>query len=120
MAAGNPCASSAHPGLPASDEAEPTLLDDLQKRSEDCTTAGKLAIDVTQLQARTDVNLALTAERAQGELAGSPVIDYAAKQAGGQGSRRPRRPTANGNLREAHPRPVEANVAGAAWPGTAA
>ncbi|MFF4594926.1 ABC transporter substrate-binding protein [Amycolatopsis sp. NPDC001319] len=61
-----------------------TQVDDLQTRSDACTKAGKPAIDVTQLQAQTDVNLALTAKRVQGELADSPVIDYAVKQTGGQ------------------------------------
>jgi polar amino acid transport system substrate-binding protein len=61
-----------------------TQVDDLQERSTACTKAGKPAIDVTQLQAQTDVNLALTAKRVQGELADSPVIDYAVKQTGGQ------------------------------------
>nr|WP_233225712.1 ABC transporter substrate-binding protein [Amycolatopsis sp. CA-126428] len=61
-----------------------TQVDDLQKRSDKCTSAGKPAIDVTQLQAQTDVNLALTAKRVQGELADSPVVDYAVKQTNGQ------------------------------------
>jgi polar amino acid transport system substrate-binding protein len=61
-----------------------TQVDDLQTRSDACSKAGKPAIDVTQLQAQTDVNLALTAKRVQGELADSPVIDYAVKQTGGR------------------------------------
>ncbi|WP_410587580.1 ABC transporter substrate-binding protein [Amycolatopsis sp. lyj-23] len=61
-----------------------TQVDDLQTRSQKCTSAGKPAIDVTQLQAQTDVNLALTAKRVQGELADSPVVDYAVKQTNGQ------------------------------------
>ena len=61
-----------------------TQVDDLQKRSDACTAGGKPAIEVTQLQAQTDVNLALTAKRVQGELADSPVVDYAVKQTGGQ------------------------------------
>ncbi|MGW4059071.1 ABC transporter substrate-binding protein [Amycolatopsis sp. NPDC004747] len=59
-------------------------VDDLDKRSQKCTSEGKPAIDVTQLQAQTDVNLALTAKRVQGELADSPVVDYAVKQTNGQ------------------------------------
>ncbi|WP_396287247.1 ABC transporter substrate-binding protein [Amycolatopsis sp. PS_44_ISF1] len=61
-----------------------TQVDDLQKRSDTCTAAGKPAIEVTQLQAQTDVNLALTAKRVQGELADSPIVDYAVKQTNGQ------------------------------------
>jgi polar amino acid transport system substrate-binding protein len=61
-----------------------TQVDDLQTRSQKCTSTGKPAIDVTQLQAQTDVNLALTAKRVQGELADSPVVDYAVKQTNGQ------------------------------------
>ncbi|MEV6876280.1 ABC transporter substrate-binding protein [Amycolatopsis sp. NPDC051128] len=59
-------------------------VDDLEKRSQKCTSGGKPAIEVTQLQAQTDVNLALTAKRVQGELADSPVVDYAVKQTNGQ------------------------------------
>ncbi|MEU5258413.1 ABC transporter substrate-binding protein [Amycolatopsis sp. NPDC021455] len=61
-----------------------TQVEDLDKKNAACTGAGKPAIDVTQLQAQTDVNLALTAKRVQGELADSPVIDYAVKQTNGQ------------------------------------
>ncbi|WP_206784372.1 ABC transporter substrate-binding protein [Amycolatopsis sp. MtRt-6] len=61
-----------------------TQVEDLDKKNAACTGAGKPAIDITQLQAQTDVNLALTAKRVQGELADSPVIDYAVKQTNGQ------------------------------------
>ena len=61
-----------------------TQVEDLDKKTAACTGAGKPAIEVTQLQAQTDVNLALTAKRVQGELADSPVIDYAVKQTNGQ------------------------------------
>ncbi|OXM70962.1 ABC transporter substrate-binding protein [Amycolatopsis vastitatis] len=61
-----------------------TQVEDLDKKNAACTGAGKPAIEVTQLQAQTDVNLALTAKRVQGELADSPVIDYAVKQTNGQ------------------------------------
>jgi polar amino acid transport system substrate-binding protein len=60
-----------------------TQVEDLDKKNAACTGAGKPAIEVTQLQAQTDVNLALTAKRVQGELADSPVIDYAVKQTNG-------------------------------------
>ncbi|SDX27317.1 polar amino acid transport system substrate-binding protein [Amycolatopsis xylanica] len=59
-------------------------VDDLDARSKKCTEAGKPAIEPTQLQAQTDVNLALTSKKVQGELADSPVIDYAVKQTNGQ------------------------------------
>jgi polar amino acid transport system substrate-binding protein len=61
-----------------------TQVEDLQTRSDECTGAGKPAITLTQFQAQTDVNLALTAKRVQGELADSPVVDYAVKQTDGQ------------------------------------
>jgi polar amino acid transport system substrate-binding protein len=61
-----------------------TQVQDLQTRSGTCTAAGKPAITLTQFQAQTDVNLALTAKRVQGELADSPVVDYAVQQTNGQ------------------------------------
>lgn len=61
-----------------------TQVDDLGKRNGECTKSGKQPINITQFQAQTDVNLALTAKRVQAELADSPVIDYAVKQTGGQ------------------------------------
>lgn len=60
-----------------------TQVEDLQKRTAQCTGAGKPAINVTQFQAQTDVNLALTSKRAQAMLADSPVVDYAVKQTNG-------------------------------------
>jgi len=44
-------------------------VDDLTARSDTCTKAGKPAINISQFQAQTDVTLALTGKRAQGELA---------------------------------------------------
>lgn len=61
-----------------------TQVEDLQKKSKACTDGGKPAINVTTFEAQTDANLALTAKRVQGELADSPVIDYAVKQTNGQ------------------------------------
>jgi len=61
-----------------------TQVEDLGKKDAACKSAGKPAIDITQFQAQTDVNLALTAKRVQGELADSAVIDYAVKQTNGQ------------------------------------
>jgi len=54
-------------------------VDDLTARSDKCTAAGKPAINQQPFQAQTDVTLALTGKRAQGMLADSPVVDYAAK-----------------------------------------
>ncbi|MGW4394429.1 ABC transporter substrate-binding protein [Amycolatopsis nivea] len=61
-----------------------TQVEDLQKRTKACTTAGKPAINVTTFEAQTDANLALTAKRVDAELADSPVIDYAVKQTNDQ------------------------------------
>ncbi|HVV13501.1 ABC transporter substrate-binding protein [Amycolatopsis sp.] len=58
-------------------------VDDVTKRSGDCTKAGKPAINVQQFQAQTDVNLQLTTKRSQAMLADSPVVDYAVKQTDG-------------------------------------
>jgi polar amino acid transport system substrate-binding protein len=60
-----------------------TQADDVQAKSKTCTDAGKPAIVASQLTAQTDVNLALTAKRAQAMLADSPVIDYAITQTNG-------------------------------------
>ncbi|WP_276587320.1 ABC transporter substrate-binding protein [Amycolatopsis iheyensis] len=60
-----------------------TQVEDLDKKNAACTGGGKPAIEITQLQAQTDVNLALTAKRVQAELADSPVVDYAVKQTNG-------------------------------------
>jgi polar amino acid transport system substrate-binding protein len=54
-------------------------VDDLAKRNQACTSAGKPAIQVSELQAQTDVTLALSANRAVAMLADSPVVDYAVK-----------------------------------------
>ncbi|MFD9893404.1 ABC transporter substrate-binding protein [Amycolatopsis sp. NPDC059027] len=54
-------------------------VEDLEHRNEACVMAGKPAITITQLQAQTDVNLALASKRVQAELADSPTIDYVVK-----------------------------------------
>jgi len=54
-------------------------VDDIAARNQKCTAEGKPAIQVTELQAQTDVTLALTANRIVAMLADSPVVDYAAK-----------------------------------------
>jgi polar amino acid transport system substrate-binding protein len=58
--------------------------DDLDARTQKCTAAGKPAINVTSLQAQTDVNLALTSKRVVAMLADAPVVNYAISQTGGQ------------------------------------
>lgn len=54
-------------------------VDDLAARNTQCTTSGKAPISISELQAQTDVTLALTANRVQAMLADSPVVAYAAK-----------------------------------------
>ena len=54
-------------------------VDDVAARNQKCTAEGKPAIQVTELQAQTDVTLALTANRIVAMLADSPIVDYAAK-----------------------------------------
>ena len=60
-------------------QAGTTQVEDLAKRNTECTTSGKAPIAVSELQAQTDVTLALTANRVQAMLADSPVVAYAAK-----------------------------------------
>jgi len=60
-------------------QAGTTQVEDLAARNSQCTTAGKAPISVSELQAQTDVTLALTANRVQAMLADSPVVAYAAK-----------------------------------------
>jgi polar amino acid transport system substrate-binding protein len=54
-------------------------VDDVAARNTQCTTSGKAPIAVSELQAQTDVTLALTANRVVAMLADSPVAAYAAK-----------------------------------------
>ncbi|MCY7342586.1 MAG: ABC transporter substrate-binding protein [Pseudonocardia sp.] len=51
--------------------------EDVVARNEACEAAGQPAIAVTELQAQTDVTLALTSKRIVAMLADSPVIAYA-------------------------------------------
>ena len=68
-------------------------VDDITARNQKCTTEGKPAIQVTELQAQTDVTLALTANRIVAMLADSPVVDYAVKTTERAARGRRRRPT---------------------------
>ncbi len=54
-------------------------VEDLAARNTQCTTTGKAPITVSELQAQTDVTLALTANRVQAMLADSPIVAYAVK-----------------------------------------
>lgn len=58
-------------------------VDELDARSKKCTTEGKPAINITQLQEQTEVNVALTSKRVSAMLADSPVIYYATKVTNG-------------------------------------
>lgn len=52
-------------------------VEDIAARTKACTDSGKPAIQVTELQAQTDVTLALTSNRIVAMLADSPVAAYA-------------------------------------------
>ena len=60
-------------------QAGTTQVDDLTARNTECTTTGKAPIAVTELQAQTDVTLALTSNKVVAMLADSPVVAYAEK-----------------------------------------
>lgn len=59
-------------------------VDDIAARSKACTDAGKPAINSSELQAQTDVTLALASGRVVAMLADSPVAAYAVKTTNGQ------------------------------------
>jgi polar amino acid transport system substrate-binding protein len=79
VAAGNP--QNVNPddlcGLGVGVQAGTVQVEDIAARNAECQAAGKPAIQVTELQAQTDVTLALTANRVVAMLADSPVIAYA-------------------------------------------
>jgi polar amino acid transport system substrate-binding protein len=52
-------------------------VEDIAARNEACLAAGQPAIQVSELQAQTDVTLALTSNRVVAMLADSPVVAYA-------------------------------------------
>jgi polar amino acid transport system substrate-binding protein len=58
--------------------------EDIDARSKTCTDAGQPAINKTELQAQTDVTLALTSNRVVAMLADSPVVAYAVQTTEGQ------------------------------------
>lgn len=59
-------------------------VDDITARSKACTAAGKPEIASTELQAQTDVTLALASGKVVAMLADSPVVAYAVKTTGNQ------------------------------------
>jgi polar amino acid transport system substrate-binding protein len=65
-------------GLTVGVQAGTVQVEDLAARNEKCAAEGKPAIQVTELQAQSDVNLALAANRIVAMLADSPVVAYAA------------------------------------------
>jgi polar amino acid transport system substrate-binding protein len=70
-------------GKAISVQAGTTQVDDLGKRNQACTSAGKPAIQVSELQAQSDVTLALSANRVVAMLADSPIVDFAVKTTDG-------------------------------------
>jgi polar amino acid transport system substrate-binding protein len=64
-------------GLAVGVQAGTVQVEDLAARNEKCTAEGKPAIQVTELQAQSDVTLALAANRIVAMLADSPVVAYA-------------------------------------------
>jgi polar amino acid transport system substrate-binding protein len=59
-------------------------VDDLTARNQKCAADGKPAVDVSEFQLQTDVNLALASGRVVAMLADSPVVGYAVKQTDGR------------------------------------
>jgi polar amino acid transport system substrate-binding protein len=64
-------------GLGVGVQAGTVQVEDIAARNEKCTAEGKPAIQVTELQAQSDVTLALAANRIVAMLADSPVVSYA-------------------------------------------
>jgi polar amino acid transport system substrate-binding protein len=59
-------------------------VDDITKRSQDCTSAGKPAITIDQYDAQSDATAAIVSGKDDAGLADSPVMAYAVKQTNGQ------------------------------------
>lgn len=80
VAAGNPDGITADNlcGRAVGVQAGTVQVDDIAARSQTCVAAGQPEIAVSELQAQTDVTLALTANRIVAMLADSPVVAYAA------------------------------------------
>jgi polar amino acid transport system substrate-binding protein len=79
VASGNP--QNVNPddlcGLNIGVQAGTVQVEDIAARNQACQSAGKPAIQVTELQAQSDVTLALAANRIVAMLADSPVVAYA-------------------------------------------
>jgi polar amino acid transport system substrate-binding protein len=79
VASGNP--QNVNPddlcGLNVGVQAGTTQVEDIAARNQACQSAGKPAIQVTELQAQSDVTLALAANRIVAMLADSPIVAYA-------------------------------------------
>jgi polar amino acid transport system substrate-binding protein len=59
-------------------------VDDVTKRSSDCTAAGKPAITIDQYDAQSDATAAIVSGKDEAGLADSPVMAYAVKQTNDQ------------------------------------
>lgn len=59
-------------------------VDDITKRSSDCTSGGKKAITIDQYDAQSDATAAIVSGKDDAGLADSPVMAYAVQQTGGQ------------------------------------
>jgi polar amino acid transport system substrate-binding protein len=79
VASGNP--QNVNPddlcGLSVGVQAGTVQVEDIAARNEACRAAGKPEIQVTELQAQSDVTLALAANRIVAMLADSPIVDHA-------------------------------------------
>ena len=69
-------------GLPIAVETGTTEVQDIQQRSQTCTSAGKPAIQIDQYQTQTDANTAVATGKDVAMLADSPVAGYAVAQSG--------------------------------------
>ncbi|MET9339915.1 MULTISPECIES: ABC transporter substrate-binding protein [unclassified Nonomuraea] len=59
-------------------------VDDIKAKSEECTKAGKPAIEQVVRKQQTEVNADLVSGKIDGMLADSPIVGYAVKQTGGK------------------------------------
>jgi polar amino acid transport system substrate-binding protein len=71
-------------GLPIAVETGTTEVQDIQQRSQACTSAGKAAIQIDQYQTQTDANTAVVTGKDVAMLADSPVAGYAVTQSAGK------------------------------------
>lgn len=71
-------------GLPIAVETGTVEVQDIQQRSQACTSAGKAAIQIDQYQTQTDANTAVATGKDVAMLADSPVAGYAVTQSAGK------------------------------------